>query len=138
MLFPWWNVGRILRIVLIAVSITRALPAMLALLIGVAGWFYLFYSRATTNLSVLEDQRRNNRRAALRRFGAVVMLALAVLIAVGAYGYDLELDRQPVSFYVLWLVVIALLMLIVVLALIDVRLTVKLRDALRQQRKERS
>jgi len=35
-------------------------------------------------------------------------------------------------------VVIALLMLIVVLALIDVRLTVKLRDALRQQRKERS
>jgi predicted nucleic acid-binding Zn ribbon protein len=123
--------------VLVAASITRALPAMLALLIGVAGWFYLFYSRAATSLSVLEDQKRNDRRATLRRFGGIVMLALAVLISVGAYGYDLDLDRQPRSFYILWLVVIALLMLIVVLAFIDVRLTVKLKDALRQQRKER-
>jgi uncharacterized protein YacL len=119
-----------------AVSITRVLPGMLALLIGVAGWFYLFYSRAASNLAGVEDQRLNLRRMSFRRFGAVVMLILAVLIAVGSYGYDLE--KPTAGFFVLWMCVIALLMVVVILAFVDLRLTVKLRDSLRRQRKERT
>ena len=120
----------------LALSITRALPGMLALLIGVAGWFYLFYSRAAENLAGVEAQHLNVRRMNLRRVGAVVMLLLAMLIAVGSYGYDLE--RPTVSFFLLWMCVIGLLMIIVILALVDLRLTIKLRESLRQQRKDRA
>ena len=129
--FPWrpYPAG-----VIVAVSISRALPGVLALLIGVAGWFYLFYSKAATNLSVIEEQRLNLRRTNLRRVGAVIMLGLAVLIAVGAYGFDLE--RPTAGFFALWLAVIALLMAIVVLALVDLRLTIRLREAFRQRREK--
>ena len=123
---------RILLCVMIAVTISRALPGVLALLIGVAGWFYLFYSKATSNLSTIEEQRLNARRTNLRRVGALIMLLLAVLIAVGTYGLDPE--RPTAGFFVLWLVVIGLLMAIVILALVDVRLTVRLRMALRERR----
>jgi hypothetical protein len=120
--------------VLLRFSITRALPGVLALLIGVAGWFYLFYSRAAENLSSIEDQRLNVRRTNLRRLGALIMLTLAVLISVGSYGYDL--DRPTISFFVIWLCVIVLLMVVVILALVDLRLTVKLRHAFKRRREE--
>ena len=116
-------------------SITDSLPAALALLIGVAGWFYLFYSKAANNLAGIEEQRLNLLRTNLRRAGAVVMLALAVFISVGYYGFDL--DHPTKTFFILWLIVLGLLMAIVVLALIDLRLTLKIRETIRQRR-ERS
>ena len=115
---------------ILALSITRALPGVLALLVGVAGWFYLFYSRAAANLSGIEDAKLNSRRAHLRRFGAVVMLTLAVLIAVGSYGFDPE--HPTAQFFMLWLVVIALLFMMMILGLIDVRLTYRLRRSMRR------
>ena len=110
----------------------RALPGILALLIGVAGWFYLSYSRAAANLSNIEDQRVNTLRTMLRRVGAAVMLILATLLAVGTYGFDLE--HPSIQFFMIWLAVLVLLIAIVVLGLIDVRLTFKLRHTFRQRR----
>ena len=115
----------------LALSITRALPGVLALLVGVAGWFYLFYSRAAANLSGIEDTKLNARRTSLRRVGAVVMLSLAVLIAVGSYGFDPE--HPTARFFILWLVVIALLVMMMILGLIDVRLTYRLRRDFRRK-----
>src|SRR5689334_5446434 len=116
----------------LSVSITHSLPGVLALLVGVTGWFYLFYSRAAAQLSNIEDERLNARRTSLRRLGAVTMLVLASLIAVGSYGFDLE--HPPVQFFIIWLAVIGLLLMITVLGLIDVRLTFKLRHTLRKDR----
>src|SRR4051794_41753592 len=45
------------------------LPAILALLTGVAGWFYLFFSRAAHRLAGVEDDRLNRRRVRLRPIG---------------------------------------------------------------------
>ena len=120
---------------MLAVSITRALPGALALLIGIAGWFYLFYSRAAVNLSNLEDAKLNARRTSLRRVGAIVMLALSVLIAVGSYGFNLE--HPTPRFFLLWIVVMGLLMMMMVLGFVDVLLTARLRRNLRE-RKERT
>jgi len=125
-----------LRRVQLAVSISRAVPGVVALFIGLAGWYYLFYSRAAANLSGVEEKRLNALRINLRRVAALVMLVLAVLIAVGWYGYDPE--NPTAGFLVLWLCVIGLVLAIVILALIDLRLTVKLRERLRQQRKDRA
>ena len=104
---------------------TLALPAILALLTGVAGWFYLFYSRAAHGLAALEDQRLNRKRVRLRRAGGAAMLLLAVGFYVGFYAADPGV--HPKLFVAAWIAVLVLLAAIVVLALIDVRLTFRLR-----------
>jgi hypothetical protein len=105
------------------------LPAILALLTGVAGWFYLFYSRAAHGLAGYERDRLNVRRIRLRRVGGVVMLLLAVGFYLGFYAADP--DRHPRLFAWVWMGVLLLLVVIVVLAMIDVRLTLVLRNDLR-------
>jgi UDP-N-acetylmuramyl pentapeptide phosphotransferase/UDP-N-acetylglucosamine-1-phosphate transferase len=107
------------------------LPAILALLTGVAGWFYLFYSRAAQGLSGIEQERWNRRRIGLRRIGGVVMLLLAVGFYLGFYGFEPE--RRPRTFLGVWLGVIVLLGVLVLLALIDVRLTLRIRGSRREQ-----
>ncbi|HEX8525166.1 MAG TPA: hypothetical protein VF669_23145 [Tepidisphaeraceae bacterium] len=116
--------------------IARTLPGALAFLIGAAGWFYLFYSRAASNLSLIEDQKLNARRVSFRRFNAVLMLILAVLLAVGYYAFDPEqlTAQNRAVLAIVWLAVLALLSGILILALIDVRLTYKLRQAIRERR----
>ena len=67
-----------------------ALPAILALLTGVAGWFYLFFSKAAHGLAGIEEDRLNRRRVRLRRVGGAVMLLLAVGFYLGFYAADSE------------------------------------------------
>ncbi len=55
----------------------RPLTAILALLTGVAGWFYLFFSRAARRLGGVEQQRANRWRNRLRRVNGIVMIVLA-------------------------------------------------------------
>ena len=100
------------------------LPAILSLLTGVAGWFYMFYSRAAQRLGAVEEQRLNNRRIRLRRVGGGVMLSLAALMYVGWYAVGLD---QPRLFAGVWLMVFVLLATLSLLALIDMRLTLRLR-----------
>jgi hypothetical protein len=101
------------------------LAAILSILTGVAGWYYLFFSKAADQLADLEDQRLNRRRNRLRRVGGGVMLLLAVGLYVGFYAAD---DRtNPWLFVIVWSAVMILIVLLVVLALLDVRLTYRLR-----------
>lgn len=101
------------------------LGTILSLLTGVAGWFYMFYSKAAARLGGLEAERLNRRRVALRRVGGGVMLGLAVLMYLGFNA--VHPDLRPRAFILVWMSAIALLGALVVLALIDVRLTVHLR-----------
>ena len=100
-------------------------PAILSLLTGIAGWFYLFYSKAAHGLGVVEEQRLNARRIRLRRIGGTVMLALAVLMYVGWYAVSLD-PPTPAAAGV-WLAVLLLLGMLSLLALVDMRLTARLR-----------
>ena len=110
----------------------RPLLAIFALLGGAIGWYYLFYSRAAENLGGIEDIRANRLRGLLRRANAVIMLLMAVGIAAGTYRFDR--DGAENEFVLTWAAVMMLLLLFVGLALIDVRLTWKLRRRLRERR----
>ena len=105
------------------------LPGILSLLIAVAGWHYLFYSRAAQRLAReaggLEDDRSNRRRVRLRRANGFVMLLLAVAIFAGTYTADEK--TTPNAFVLVWSAAMLLILLLVVLALFDVLLTAKLR-----------
>ena len=104
----------------------RHLAGIFALLTGAAGWFYLFYSRAAHRLSGIEDERLNARRIALRRVGGVAMLLLGGFFFAGFYAFE-NPHETPTAFLAVWLTVFALLVVLVILALIDLRLTRQLR-----------
>ena len=109
---------------------SQVLPAIVALLIAAVGWYYLFYSRAAQRLEGVEEQRSNRLRGLLRRVNAVIMLLMAVGIGWGT----IRMQRMAIETTVLiWSGVLLLLFVSVVLALIDVRLTVKLRRTLRER-----
>ena len=103
-----------------------ALSTILSLLIGAAGWYYVFYSQAAAKLAGVEEQRMNVLRARLRRAGGVLMLLLAV--AFFALFNTVDAEQHPVASLIVLLCVLALLAALVVLALLDVRLTWKLRQ----------
>ena len=79
---------------------------ILALLIAAVGWYYLFYSRAAQRL---------------------------VGIAAGTYRF--KPDTTPREWVITWSTVMLLLPTSLMLALIDVRLTMKLRQRLRERQK---
>ena len=102
-----------------------ALPGIFSLLVAAAGWHYLFYSNAAKNLVCVEDEPTNLLRARLRRIGGFTLLLLAILFFAGFYSVDAR--RSPAAFLAIWIGVFALLFLVVLLALMDVRLTAKLK-----------
>ena len=99
-------------------------PAIVSLVVAAAGWFYMFYSRAAQHLGEFENDRRNIRRIRLRRVGGFMMFCLAVAFFVGFQPY---VWRSDVVALIVWMVVMFLLLAIVVLGLIDLRLTWQLR-----------
>jgi len=103
----------------------QPLSTALALLIGIAGWYYLFYSRAAEKLAGVESQRLNRLRASLRRAGGLVLLLLAPTFFAGFNSVDYH--DSPRAFLAIWVAVVALLGLNVLLAVVDVGLTWKLR-----------
>jgi hypothetical protein len=106
----------------------RYLAASFALLVAIAGWHYLFYSKAAHRLEGIEDERLNRKRITLRRIGGGVMLALAGCFLSLFWSFDLDTaERVSANFFVVLLAIFALLAVIVVLALIDLRLTHQLR-----------
>lgn len=109
------------------------LAAILALLTAIAGWFYLFYSRAAQRLENVEDERINRKRIHLRRGGGLVMLLLSVFFFAGFFTVDSQESAE--AFLLVWLAVFVLLGTIVVLALMDLRLTLLLRQN-REKRKQ--
>ena len=103
----------------------QSLSTVLALLIGIAGWYYLFYSRAAQTLAGVETQRLNRLRVWLRRAGGLVLLLLAPTFFAGFHSVDYHDD--PRAFVAIWVAVTILLGMNVVLALADITLTWKLR-----------
>ena len=101
------------------------LPGIFSLLVGAAGWYYLFYSQAAQNLGGIEGHAASQRRGRLRRIGGFCMLLLAIGNYAGFYTFDPK--RSPDAFLLTWITVFVLLFLIVLLALLDLRLTAKLR-----------
>jgi hypothetical protein len=101
------------------------LAAALALLTGIAGWHYLFFSKAAANLESVEERSLHRFRLWLRRAGGGAMVALAILLYAGAYAVDPKSSKG--TFLAVWLAVAALLALLVVFAMIDLRLTWKIR-----------
>jgi drug/metabolite transporter (DMT)-like permease len=101
------------------------LSTVLSLMIGIAGWYYLFYSRAAEKLAAVESHRLNRLRVWLRRAGGVVLLLLAPVFFAGFHTVDPRDDPQ--AFVGIWVCVMALLGVNVLLALVDVGLTWKLR-----------
>jgi O-antigen/teichoic acid export membrane protein len=104
-----------------------AVATVLALLIATAGWHYLFYSRAAERLAGVEEERLNRLRVRLRRAGGLVLLALGPTFFAGFRTLEPREDFDSARFVTLWLTVLGLMGLMVVLALVDVRLTIKLR-----------
>jgi hypothetical protein len=96
-----------------------------SLIVAVAGWYYMFYSRAAQKLGAVEDQQINVRRSRLRRIGGFAMFLLAVFLFAGFHTVDAK--ASPLAFMLVWIAVFLLLFVIVVLALVDVRLTGRLR-----------
>lgn len=109
-----------------------ALAWALAVLIGAAGWYYLFYSQAARRLGAVEDHQLNLRRMRLRRVGGGLMLALSVCFVLLFWS----LQHNPPLALPLLAGVFLLLLAIVILAWIDVRLTRRLRAALKQRSDE--
>ncbi|MGB7160633.1 MAG: hypothetical protein WBD40_21385, partial [Tepidisphaeraceae bacterium] len=100
------------------------LPAIFSLLVAAAGWFYMFYSRAAQGLAEIENEPRNLRRIRLRRVGGFMMFCLAIAFFIGFQPYVWRSERVAL---VTWTLVMLLLLAIVVLGLIDLRLTWQLR-----------
>lgn len=102
-----------------------ALSSVFSLLVAAAGWYYMFYSRAATRLAGVEDDSANKRRQRLRQLNGFTMFLLAVGVYAGLNTVDPH--SAPSAFVTVWLAVFALLLVIVLLAMFDLRLTWRLR-----------
>ena len=94
------------------------------LLVAAAGWFYMFYSRAAQKLAAIEDPQINRRRVRLRRVGGAVIIGLAVVFYIACDALDREQFARAGALMVL---VLPLMAALLVLGLIDLRLTRRLR-----------
>jgi hypothetical protein len=92
-------------------------------LCGVAGCLYLFSSKAAASLSDLESARQNALRQRLRRVCGAMTFALGVVLM----GFNAAIvQRSPLAFAAVLLSAMVLLLAVVVLAYIDVRMTLRL------------
>lgn len=103
------------------------LPTAFALLVAIAGWYYMFYSTAAHSLHGIESDRLNRRRIRLRRIGGLLMFLLAGCFYAGFNAFDAT--HPPKAYFYVWIAVFLLLIAIVVLGLIDLGLTWKLRQS---------
>lgn len=109
------------------------IAAILALLVGIAGWFYLFYSKAAHRLAAVEASPVNRLRQRLRRLNGAVMVVIAALFYT---GFAINPDLQKRTYLAVWSGVMLLLLVVLALAVIDLRLTASIRRRLRQSRPE--
>lgn len=91
------------------------------------GWYYMFYSRAAQRLETIEAQHINRWRIRLRRVGGGVMMLLGVLFFAGSQAL------APIPYILVWTGVMLALLLILGLALFDLRLTWELRKTRRRE-----
>lgn len=110
---------------------THALPGIFCTLIAVAGWHYLFYSRAAHRLGEVEQAGRNLARIRLRRINGFVLLLMAFTMFAGFYTVD---TSQKTAFVVTWVAVMFLFLLMLILVSVDLWLFARLRRDQRRQK----
>jgi peptidoglycan/LPS O-acetylase OafA/YrhL len=98
---------------------------VLALLMAVAGLFYLFGSPAARRLESVEVPAANRLRRRLRRLNGAIILLLALVMAAGCYAFDPQ--RPGLLFLADWVMVVLLMAAMLVLVAADLRLTRALR-----------
>lgn len=103
----------------------QALTAAFSLLVAASGWYYMFYSRAATRLVAVEGEKIARTRHRLRQANGAVMFLMGVLFYAGFNAIDFT--ASPSAFVAVWFSVFVLLSAIVVLALLDLRLTFRMR-----------
>src|SRR4051794_248199 len=103
----------------------NGLRDVFCLLVAAAGWYYMFYSKGAANLSGMEAEDRNLRRRRYRQINGFVMVLLAIALFAGFHTVDAATSAQ--AFVLVWLSVFILLMTVVLLAMVDLRLTWRLR-----------
>jgi hypothetical protein len=111
------------------------LPAILALLVAAAGWYYAFYSSAAGKLSGIERPSANRLRVRLRRINGCLMIVLGALFFILASA--LEQKWRPLTIGWLTLSVLVLLLPIAALVMIDLSLTRRMREKLRAAARQR-
>ena len=99
---------------------------ILALMVAASGWYYMLYSRAAHRLGKVEDRRINLSRIRCRRAAGGMLSLMGILIFVGSQP-RFEPQTHPRAYMSIWMGVMLLLMAVVVLAMVDLRLTLKLR-----------
>ena len=99
---------------------------ILALMVAGSGWYYLFYSRAAHRLAKIEDQRINLSRIRCRRAAGGLLSLMGILIFIGSQE-RFEPLSHPRAYISIWTAVMFLLLVVVILAMIDLRLTLRLR-----------
>lgn len=104
------------------------LPGIFALMVLAAGWHYVFFSAAASRLSLIENPRLNARRVLMRRANGCVMLLLAVDFYVLCYAKVSVVTRAYLAFALLILMILLLLF-----ALADLRLTRRLREDMKKR-----
>jgi len=105
----------------------RAFCAIFSLFIAAAGWYYMFYSRAASRLSGMEDANINAMRVWLRKVNGLLMFLLAVCFFAGFFAVDLDHPTRMTA--IVWLAVCGLVLALMALGLVDLRLTWRLRIA---------
>ena len=103
----------------------KIIAAIFSLLVGAAGWHYLFYSRAAAKLATVENDHLNQRRIRLRKVCGFAMMLLAICFLTLFWTF--QPDDSPLAYLLMILAVMLLLLAVVILALIDMRLTLQLR-----------
>jgi hypothetical protein len=106
---------------------------ILALSVAASGWYYMFYSRAAHRLESIENRHINLSRIRCRRASGGLLAAMGALIFVGSQHLA-DPQSHPRTFISVWTAVMFLLLAIVILAMIDLRLTLKLRKQQQQRR----
>jgi hypothetical protein len=106
-----------------------ALVDIFAIACGVAGWFYLFYSKAAAKLAVVEPAAKNTTRVRLRRVCGSALLLLGIGLYAGFNAIDDQ--RNPGIYLAVWMGSMLLLLLIIVLVAADIHLTRALRRKVR-------
>jgi fructose-specific phosphotransferase system IIC component len=110
-------------------------PAVFSLLVAVAGFFYLQHAGGAGHLADLEGEKENALRIRLRRFGGAAMILLAIAFYVG-YAVADRRGSAAVVLACLCLVVL-LLPVILFLAWVDLRLTRRMREAIKKREPRR-
>lgn len=103
-----------------------ALPGLFSIIVAAAGWYYIFYSRAASNLASVEATQTNQLRVRLRRVGGGAMILLAISFYVGVV--EIDRHRAPLAIVCMGLVLL-FMVVIVALGLFDLRLTRRIREA---------